>query len=249
MPRLTKNSSTPSSPKLPSDDCLSGEGKKIFQLLSEKLDSILNSLKERDDKLQQLELENKDLKSELQKVNNRLDDIESHSRCNNIVLSGSEVSSLTADIPVHGVIELLKRKLQYNLSSESILTAYRLGSKSSNQSRDSRRLMVKFRDQGVKEDVMAACRRVKPANLYANDDLTPVRANILYILRQAKRKSHNKIVACGSMKGRIYVFIKPTNPSARNQKVYLNDMQKLEEFCIRELGVTLAELSNVDSGQ
>ena len=90
---------------------------------------------------------------------------------------------------------------------------------------------------------MSAFRTIKSSKLYANDDLTSHRAKLLYLLRVAKRKYSTKITACGSMDCNVYAFLKPSNPSARNQRVFINSMKKLEELCVRELDTSLATLT------
>ena len=264
MVRSTNNSSTPVLPPLSSNrrevkqstsdvngkssgsafgdpDCLSSEGKTIFKMLSEKLDSIVSELRQRDEKIERLVRENEELRDRLVKIERQQDDREAQYRCNNVVFSGGSLSSVTADIPTQGIIELLRDKVQYDLSPDNILSAYRLGARSSTQSEDSRRIMVRLRD-GVKGDILAACKRVKPNGLYANDDLTPSRAKVLFLLRQAKKKSNGRILACGSIGGRVYAYVAPPNPSSRNQKVFLNDIQKFESFCVRELGISMRDL-------
>ena len=234
MPRTTKNSSTPVLPKLqfgknasesnPTTeavseswgedfDRLSSEGK----IISAKIDTFLEQLNRRDDQLEQLRRENQELKSKVQIIEQRLDHPETVNRSNNFVLSGSSLESISSDIPARGVIDLLRNKIQYELAQDNIISAYKLGSRSLAQSKESRKLMVKLRD-GVKPDIVTACKRAKPAGLYANDDLTPLRANILYKLRQAKKKSNDMIVSCGSLNGQVFAYLRPPNPSAKAKK-------------------------------
>ena len=132
--------------------------------------------------------------------------------------------------------------MQYKLSSEAILDAYRLGSKPLSQSLDNRKLMVRFRDRSARDDVLSACRRVKPSNLFANEDLIPSRSRILFVLRHVKKKSNGVIVACGSQNGKIFAFLKSSNSSAQNQKVFINSMKFLDQICEREFGVSSALL-------
>ena len=51
-------------------------------------------------------------------------------------------------------------------------------------------------------------------------------------------------MACGSTDGNVYAFLRPLNPSAKNQKVYVNSMQKLEQLCSRDLNVNVTSLTN-----
>ena len=109
------------------------------------------------------------------------------------------------------------------------------------QSTDSRGLMLKLRDVNTKQDMQSACRTLRPADLYANDDLTPTRANLLYLLRRAESKSNGRIVACGSLNGTVYALFSPLSDSARKQKVFINTMDRLESLCERELGVSIVD--------
>ena len=263
MPRTTKNTATPTLPKISTrptagekhssdsvisvtslinEEDLSSDGKIMFKLLSEKLDSIIVELKQRDIKIENLEKENRELKAKLHKTESRLDSLEANERLNNVVLSGRSLSTVKADLPSQGVIGLLRGRMQYELAPENILSVYRLGARTPAQAEDSRKIMLKLRDQQQKIDLLAACRRVKPTDMYANDDLTPIRSNILFNLRHAKRRSDGKIVSCGSIDGKVYAYIKPSSPMARNQRMFINDVEKLEELCTRHLGISITEL-------
>ena len=109
--------------------------------------------------------------------------------------------------------------------------------------------MLKLHDDGIKRDIQSACRSVKPSDIYANDDLTPLCANQLYLPRRAKRKANSKIVACGSSNGNIYAFIKCPKESAGSQKVYIKSMDRLESLCYLELGIPLRELREGVTGE
>lgn len=261
MPRVTKNSSTPILPKIPSrhttgdhssgstsehsstqEEGFSNDGKIMYNLLSDKLDAIIAELKQRDVKIENLERENEKLRIKLQKTESRLDTLETNERCSNIVLSGKILSTVTADVTSQGIIDLFRSKLQYELAAENIISVYRLGARSGTQAGDNRRIMLKLRDRYQKADLQTACRRAKPTDLYANDDLTPSRANILFNLRHAKRRSNGKIVSCGSIDGRVFAYIRSSSPMAKHQRMFINDEAKLEELCTQHLGIPITEL-------
>ena len=222
-------------------ECLSEEGRLIFSLLVDKLDSIVSELRARDDRMEKVEQENINLKAKLLKLEERLDNVESTNRSSNLILSGGELSSLSGDITT-AVVGLLKRRVQYELPPESILATYRLGMKSLTQSSDSRRVMIRFRDKAVRDDVLSALKRMKPDNLYASEDLIPSRSKILFTLRHVKKKSNGLIVAVGSHNGRVFAYLKPPNPSASNQKLFIDNLDMLDQFCVKELGFTSASL-------
>ena len=87
-----------------------------------------------------------------------------------------------------------------------------------------------------------SCRRVKPANLYVNEDLTQVRASILYALRQTKRRHPAKVRGCGSRDGRVFLLLTPPNPAEHSRRVFVDNLDRLEELCTRELGMPSSEL-------
>ena len=171
-----------------------------------------------------------------------LDDLESHNRGKNLVLSGT-VPSKDSDNLSQSVIDLLKTKVNYVLPPDSIVSIYRIGPNNASQFPNMRNMMIKLRDRATKKDIVSAFRSVKPSNLYANDDLTPHRSKLLYLLRVAKRKFPNKILACGSMDSNVYAYLKPPNPVTRSQRLLVNNMRKLEELCVRELDTSLEAIT------
>ena len=102
--------------------------------------------------------------------------------------------------------------------------------------------MVKLVDGDLKGDILSSCRTAKPQDLFANDDLTPLKASILYALRQAKKRFPMKIGGCASRDGRVFAYLRPPNPSARDQRIFIDSMIKLEELCTAELNISSSEL-------
>ena len=138
-------------------------------------------------------------------------------------------------------VQLLRHKVNYNLQAEKVLSVYRLGTRPIGQSPDKRSLMLKLRDESITTDILTACRTIKPQDMYANEDLIPSRAKLLYLLRQAKSRSGGRLTACGSIKGNVYALLKPPNKTARSQRIFINTMSRLESLCSRELGISFAE--------
>lgn len=252
MPRNTKNSSAPVMPESRDDAIteeriaesgLSEEGKKILSLLSEKLDAIVCKMDARDVKLAVLKDDNEKMKARISGLEERIESLESSNRRNNLVLSGSELVKVSSEVgPKQAVAELLKAKLKYELPLSDILSAHRLGAKPSSQSPDRRNMLVRLVDREVKRDILMACKKVKPPNLFVNDDLTPVGNSIQYALRQAKKKFPTKVSGSGSHDGRVFAFVSSPNSSNGNVKIFFNTIPKLDEFFNRELGVSYGEL-------
>ena len=256
MPRTSKNSSTPTLRKLPmpNNNILStpedGSNGQLYALLSEKydnlnakLDSIIERMDERDSRLERVEQENAMLRDKITKMEERLDEADMVTRRNNLVLSGGELSRLEpGGNSLDEVTKLLKRKLNYVLTPSSVVSAYRMGVKPSNQSTDRRNIMLRLASYEAKVDILSACRTVKPADMYANDDLTPSKASLLYLIRSVKKKFPTKITACGSSDGRLYLFLKPPDSSARNQRVHINSLLQFNRICEQTFGGTPADL-------
>ena len=72
---------------------------------------------------------------------------------------------------------------------------------------DRRNILMKLSNLDTKNDLILSCKRAKPNGLYVNEDLTPVRAKILYTIRQAKKKLPHKIAGHGSINGRVTVHV------------------------------------------
>ena len=226
---------------------MSEECRTLYLLLSRKLDAVIEELRSKDVRLDKVEKENRDLRDKLNELESRMDDVDCQNRGKNLILSGKTVKTISKDNMTDSVIQLLCKSIKYELPPENLLATYRVGVRSSMQSPDGRGVMLKLRENDTKRDIMSACRTVRPPDLYANDDLIPSRARILYLLRQAKRKSGGKLAACGSQNGNVFAIIKPPNESARNQKVFIRTMSTLESLCERELKISLGELTGTNS--
>lgn len=163
-------------------------------------------------------------------------------RRNNIILSGDELSKESSDsCPKFAISNLLRSKLNYELPVSSILSANRLGSRPATQMPDKRNMLVKLIDFSLKKDVLVACKQIKPPNLFANDDLPPLKHKILFALRRAKREFPAKISACGSLDGKVYALLKSPN-NAGNIRIFINTLHRLDDFFTRELKVSYVEL-------
>jgi len=126
-----------------------------------------------------------------------------------------------------------------------VITAYRLGSKSASQASDRRSILVKLRDGEIKNDILQACRTTKPARLFVGDNLTPIRASILYALRQVKKKCPDKLEYCGSRDGRVFIWIKSAGASGRNQKMSINTFDLLLKICDEHFNVDPSQFINI----
>ena len=229
---------------------LSKEGRIILSILSKKLDAISDRLDRRDELIASLTQENDSLKRRVSDMEDRLQHLESHSRRENHILSGREVHKLPSDTNIRqSVSDLIKMSLRVEVPQSSLVRVHRIGVKSHTQGPDKRNILVRFTDSVTRNDILASCRKAKPADLYANEDLIPTRASILFALRQARRKFSHKVTGCGSIDGRVFLFLRPPNQSERSQRLFIDNLQKLDELCIREFGVSSDALLRPSSDQ
>lgn len=247
--------SNPSSNKDEEESLLSVEGANgvtsggsviTMALLAEKLDHIvmrLDKLDSVDARLEELEgrltdaiRKNTKLEVRLANLEDRLDTLETANRRTNLVLSGEAVSKVSpTDNLRDSVTNLLKSTVQYELKASELSSLFRLGKKPPPQSPDRRSILLNLQDEDTKRDILLACRRVRPKGLYANEDLTPHRASLLFAVRRAKKEANGKIAGCGSINGRIFAYLKPPNPEARQQRVFIDNFDRLRNLCQQEL--------------
>lgn len=224
----------------------------ITDLMTEKLDAaikeIVSKYEERDREVQQLKDEVTSLKNDLGEMTERLEDLESQGRSDNIIISGGALPETKAgENPVEVSSSVLRDKLKYICHPDEIVDAYRVGKRSSTQVPDRRSLVMKLRSRDVKRDVLKAARTVKPDSLYFRESLIPSRSTVLYALRRARRRCPDKIAAVGSMDGRVYLWLILPDPSARNKKIFINNRHQLNHLCDKSLGFPASELLDGES--
>ena len=193
----------------------------------------MNQLNDKSELIASLQDEVSHLKSTISKLEGRIDDADAYERRDTLIIAGEGVPVVTVGESCTSIVgDLIKHKLKINVAPGDISTAHRLGKKPVNQQLDKRNLIVKLCPRDLKRDILTACRNLKP-NLYINESLTPVRSTIMYVLRNAKKKS-NRLVGCSSMDGRIFAWIKrdeEAGANERNIRVPINTYMELDSFC------------------
>lgn len=231
-------------------DCgdISDESRKIVELLSSKLEGAVSELKAilelKDSKINKLESELASMKREWQDLREKVEDIENFQRRDSLVISGEGIpAAAPAERTTEVVRAVVRSHLKVELGDGDVLEAYRTGLRGT-QDPGRGQIVVKLRHHSLREDLVRTSKTVRPANVFINENLTPMRSKILYTLRQAKRRFPDKINGCGSRNGQVYAWIKPPNPSAKNMKVLINSINRLEEFCVKTLNVQSCQLTN-----
>ena len=216
---------------------LSEDGRRIVAAIRDDFNKLkkdlLQQLSDKSAQIDSLNDEVKNLKMTVSKMESKIDDADAYERRDTLIISGEEVPVVTPGENCTDIVGgLIKNKLKLSVAPRDVSTAHRQGKKPNNQQADKRNLIVKFYRRDLKKDILTACRRLKPA-LYFNESLTPLRSSILYVLRQAKKKS-NRLVGCSSVNGRIFAWIKAeddTRNSDRDLRLPINSHVELQTFC------------------
>ena len=260
MPRYSKRNKTSagSSGGGDSDSCayddvfrdVNQETKKVINFFENKFHSFKNEVEQllasKEEVIAKLEQKIAFLERSVAAIDERCDDAEAYERRDTVIISGSELPTATdQENPAEVVCETLKNKIGVIVQPTDISVAHRQGKKPASQTPDKRGIIVKLCRRETKHNLMATCKRVKPSNLYINDSLTPTRNTILYGLRQAKKRLPGKISGCGSVDGRVFVWLKPPNPDtagARSSKIFCNTKSKFETLCAEKLNFDSSQL-------
>ena len=232
------------------DSEISEDRRLIFMLIERKIDKIVakftEELNNRDKKIETLEQKVTQLQQNLGRLEEKLDEADAYERRDTIIFSGNGVlAAKTGEIVSDVVCAIVKDKLKIKMSPSDISTSHRLGSRPKTQGPDTRNIIVKLCRRELKHELISASKQVMPENIYLNENLTPTRNHLLFVLRRAKGKFPNVIAGCSSMDGKVYTWVKPPNPdspSARNTKLFINSQGKLDEICQKTLNTTVEDI-------
>ena len=216
-----------------------------FQELFEGMRSdFLNLCKEQDKKIATLSDTVNKLKLQIGKLEEKIDDQEAYERRDTVVISGDSIPIGQVDENCMNITcKLVKDELNLVIATNDISTAHRLGPKPAPQSRDKRKIIVKFCRRDCKTAVISAARRIKSNRIYVNESLTPQRQSIAYALRKAKASCPDIVSGSTTLDGSVYVWVKPANPGApgaRDSRMKIDSYAKLEDFCTKTLGRPLS---------
>ena len=213
---------------------LSSESQTIVELMMGKMGEmrrdILSKLDEKNGLISDLEGQVLSLKRDVNQLTVRLEDVESYQRGDSVIISGNSVPEVKTDenCPVM-VQEILQNRVKYNVPLENIVTSYRIGRKPTNQIADKRNIYVKLANSELKNSIIMSSKKVKPIDLYVNENLTPTRAKIMSLIQKMRKENPSKLDGIGTREGRVYAWIKPPGPSFRNTKVFFDSITDIPE--------------------
>ena len=218
---------------------------KIEQNFKDMKTEFLNTLREKDSKINELRNENHSLKKRVSNLEDRIESNDQYERRDTLILSGEVIPPYSTGENSNAVVrKLFHENLNLEISDQDISVSHRLGAKSPSQRPDKRNLIVKFCRRNSKIDVLAAARRVKARNFYVAEHLTPMSQTIAYVLRKAKRSHPNKISGSNTIDGKNYVWVKPPNADARgahDTRMPITSHEKLKDFCEKVLQCPLED--------
>ena len=211
---------------------ISEESKKIIKIMEIKFEravsEILAKLDAKDKKIDELQCHLSIIKSENLELKSRIDDIENHIRKDVLLISGDSIPEFTTGENTSATVcQLIQEKLGEVIQPTAIISAFRVGKKTSAQLPDKRVILVKVRSVDIKDHLLRVARSVKPNRLFFNESLTPHRASIVHALRQAKKAHPNRISSCGSAGGRVFVWLRPPSGIGNNQRLFVDSKDKL----------------------
>ena len=133
--------------------------------------------------------------------------------------------------------EQIREHLRLELAIEDISVADRICVKPKIHGEDKRNIMVKLCNRDVKQNILRSCKVVKPEKFYINENLTPLRNTILYVMRQAKKKHPSVINSCNSSDSSVVAWLHAASASAKTKylKIIINTKKELDLFLQQEL--------------
>ena len=215
----------------------------LIQKVEERIATVMENFEKRlavkDSIITTMKEEIATLRKKVLDLEEKIDDNEAYERRDTVIFSGTDIPTVQeAEDTVKVITTLVKDKIGVVMKKDDISVAHRLGPKRNTQRLDKRSVVVKLCGRDTKLDLMKACKAVKPKNIYINESLTRLRAFALYGLRKARKKFPSKVAGYGSYEGRVYAWVKPPNPTdprARNGKMWINTCDQFKDFCDRVL--------------
>jgi len=203
-------------------DALSKAFERKLSSIESTLATLVNDLRVRDERIEQLEIENATLRAELQHQTERIDDLESYTRRDNLIIHGLPETYATALRPTDGAssaadalnsapdlgeesmfIKFCHDKLRVPITPQDISICHRLKKNANNDK--VRPLIVRFVSRKARSAVLGARKTLRDqrAHVYINEHLSPA-ANKLFA--EARKLAKNKVISgAWSWNGQIYV--------------------------------------------
>ena len=219
---------------------LSPDLMKLAQAIVKAVLTISDAKIEAERKRHEREVE--DLRHQIQELSDEKDDMENYVRRNTIVISGPSITpAVTHEDTYATVIDIVNRKLEFQLSRQDIDVCHRLpapkGNDPNRQSDPAKKpIIVKFVRREVKHQILRASRNKKPNNIYFNESLSSTRQKIMYVIRKVKANHDDVISSYKTEDCNIRVYSPSSGEPRRFIMNTINTRRELDEFLLTKLG-------------
>jgi hypothetical protein len=183
--------------------------------IENSLQTLLTDLRKRDEEITALHEENATLRAEIVVQDKRIQDLESYSRIDNLIIHGlpESYAGVTASTTANDAgtessmesetifLDLCKKKLKLpNMSANDISVCHRLKKGSRDRYRP---MIVRFTSRKARSQVLAARKELRSSNVYINEHLIKPTADMFASTRQLLKQ--NKIAGTWTWNCKLYV--------------------------------------------
>ena len=182
-------------------------------LIEDKNEEIKTIINKKDDEIKKVRTE---IKTEVDKRTETVNELEQYGRRNNIRISGlrNDKPYTTSQETAWQVVSFLNEKMGLDLSVQQIDIAHRLGPFSRERNRN---VIVKFISRQVKYNILAHCNALRNTGVYINEDLTRLNQKVLSSMRL---KDTVNVEKSWSFEGKL--FLKRKGEEKREEVTYSN---------------------------
>jgi len=222
---------------------LSEEGKLIIAVMTDSFKQLLAAITNKDTEIGTMKNKITNLEEKLAHVQEQLDTKNQNERGDSLIISGELPLVKTNENCSTIVRNLLRDGTSLNIAQHDISTAYRIGKKPSDPNQpDKRNICFKVCRRELKHDIKSACKQNKPT-FYINEQLTPTRTTIMYVLRKAKREFPNRILNARSTEGNITLALAADTPDSPPRRITVNSKRTLDDILQKAIGKTSADFT------
>jgi len=210
---------------------------KKLEHCTKDLEEQISIMKEEINKKEDL---NKNLNKRVSSLEHQVDRNSQYERRDCLIISGN-LPPATPNENCNAIVrKLLKDQTHLVLNETDISTAHRIGNKPLENHQDKRSIIFKLCRRDLKKDILNSCRQYKP-NFYINEQLTPTRRSIMFVLRKAKQHSPQRIYNARTSEGNITLFLPSNQPGKPTRRVTVNTRSELDDVLMQQIKKTSSD--------
>ena len=198
------------------------------QLLTDSTAELRTLVLSKTEEVASLQAQKRDLQHKVDVLQEKLDDAESYSRRDCVILSGRCIPAETPSEDTAKVaMELLKNKLNVDLPLSEINMVHRIG-KQNVASGINRKCIIKLVLRLKKYDLRKACKTQDKRDtnkIFVSESLTPTRGKLFFILRKIHADHKTIVKGCTTQDGSVVAYTKPVGGNGRDVRHVLIHMK------------------------